>query len=71
MPPVQTKHGLNQHDLRSHPAIRPDSPPTGRKNRFNSFDFAALPQNQTKKKGSSLLPQAKKPLMRPASAPTA
>jgi hypothetical protein len=28
-------------------------------NRSNSFDFAASPQNQTKKKEPSLLPQAK------------
>jgi hypothetical protein len=40
-------------------------------NRFNSFDFAAKPPNQTKKKSSSLLPQAKKPLRLEQPAPTA
>jgi hypothetical protein len=28
--------------------------------RFNSFDFAASPQNQTKKIGPSMLPPTKK-----------
>jgi hypothetical protein len=49
-----------------------------RKNRLHSFDFAAKPQNQTKQKFSSTLPQpalsevdwAKKPLVRPAPTPT-
>jgi hypothetical protein len=33
-------------------------PPAGRKNLFNSFDFTASPQNQTKMMVISLLPQA-------------
>jgi hypothetical protein len=35
------------------------SPPAGQKNRFNSFDCAASPHNQTKKKATSMLPEAK------------
>jgi hypothetical protein len=38
----------------------PDSPPAGWKNRSNSFDFPAKPENQTKTIVISLLPQAKK-----------
>jgi hypothetical protein len=45
------------HDLRGRPASRPESPAAAWKNRSNSFDFAALPQNQTKKIVPSMLPQ--------------
>jgi hypothetical protein len=47
------------------------SPPAGRKETFVSFVLKALPPKRTKKTVFSMLPQAKKPWMRPASAPTA
>jgi hypothetical protein len=41
------------------PGCRVLAPPAGWKNRLFSFDFAALPQNQTKKIVTSMLPQAR------------
>jgi hypothetical protein len=49
------------HDLRGGNREHLFWPPAGRKATFISFDFAASPQNQTKKIVISLLPQAKMP----------